>query len=205
LYGPIQSIRTGRHAVFGLTVPGPRLDYWPEDTVISDTDIVVAGISLRRLADVCGTPAVHSAASVIPDSGQRPDPDAVTGVLVARVLVVAEHHSGAPVIQVDARLDNLRLVWSEARIVGARVSTRSRISLLVRKPRTVDIASTNDVLVMDLPARVAVGHLLAIPSRSISSALGRQLHPVTGRLDGQPDSVFADSGPTRSSRWETTD
>jgi hypothetical protein len=189
--------------VFGLTVPKPRLDYWPEDTVVSDADILVAGISLRRLADVCGTPTVHSAASVIPDSGQRPDPDAATGVLVARVLVVAEHYSGVPVIQVDARLDNLRLVWSEARVVGGRSGVRSRISLLVRRPRTTDIARTRDVLVLDLPARLAAGDLIAIPSRSISTGPGRQLHPVTGRADWRPNSIFADSGPTRSNWWET--
>jgi hypothetical protein len=189
--------------VLGLTVPKPQLDYWPEDTVVSDTDIVVAGISLRRLAEVCGTPAVHSAASVIPRSGQDPDSDAVTGVLVARVLVVAEHYSGIPVIQIDARLDNLRLVWSEARVVGRRSGARSKISLLVRRPRTVDVARTNDVLAVDLPTRVAVGDLIAIPSRSISSVPGRQLHPVTGRADWRPNSVFVDSGLTRSNWWET--
>jgi hypothetical protein len=188
--------------MLGMTVAKPRLDYWPEETTISDADIVVAGISLLRLAEVCGTPAVHSAASVIPNTGQRPALDAWTGVLVVRVLAVAEHRSGVPVIQVDARLDNLRLLWSETRLIGARAGARSRISLLVRTPGTVDIEDTDDVLVVELPARVAEGDLIAIPSRSISSGSANPLHPVTGRADWRPNSVFESAGPLRANWWE---
>lgn len=48
-----------------------QLDYWPEATTIADTDIVVSGISLLRLVDVCGTPGVHSGAAVVPASRRR--------------------------------------------------------------------------------------------------------------------------------------
>jgi hypothetical protein len=188
--------------MLGITVPKPRLDFWPEETIISNEDIVVAGISLRRLAAVCGTPAVHSAASVIPDSGQKPTSEASTGVLVARVLAVAEHRSGVPVIQVDARLDNLRLVWSESRLISARTGSRSKISLLVRKHGVIDIEDTDDVLVVDLPARVDAGDLIAIPSRSIPSGSAHPLHPVTGRADWQPNSVFDAVGPLQTNWWE---
>jgi hypothetical protein len=192
-----------RPAVIGLTVPRPRLDYWPEETVVSESDIVVAGISLRRLAEVCGTPTAHRAASVIPATGQRPSLETSTGVLVTRVLAVAEHYSGAAVIQVDARLDNLRLIWSEARLIGTRSGSRSRLSLLVRQPGTVDIEFTRDVLAVDLPVRLAVGDLIAIPSRSISAASRSQQHPVTGRTDGTPNSVFDEIDLTSSNWWET--
>jgi hypothetical protein len=181
--------------MLGLTVPKPRLDFWPESTTVSDTDIVVAGISLRQLAEVCNTPAVHSAALVMPGSGQRPDVDATTAVLVTRVLTVAEHRSGVPVIQVDARLDNLRLVWSETRLIGARPGSRSRISLLVRTPGTAEMETTDDVLVVELPGRVVVGDLIAIPSRSIPAGFSHLLHPLTGRADWRPNSVFENAAP----------
>jgi hypothetical protein len=189
--------------VFGLTVAKPRLDYWPEETVVTDSDIVVAGISLSRLAEVCGTPTAHSAASVVPATGQRPSLDASTGVLVARVLAVAEHYSSATVIQVDARLDNLRLVWSEARVIGARSGSRSRLSLVVRRPGIVDIELTDDLLAVDLPVRIAVGDLIAVPSRSIPSAPRDYLHPVTGRVDGTPDAAFDAVGRLTGNWWES--
>jgi len=189
--------------MFGLTVAKPRLDFWPEETVVSESDIVVAGISLNRLAEVCGTPAAHSAASVVPATGQQPSLDGFTGVLVTRVIAVAEHRSGVTVVQLDARLDNLRLVWSETRVIGARFGSRCKLSLLVRRPGTVDIEVTDDVLVVDLSARVAVGDLIAIPSRSISSGSRQQLDPVTGRLDGTPNSVFEEAQLTRTEWWRT--
>jgi hypothetical protein len=188
--------------MFGMTTTRPRLDYWPEATTVTESDIIVAGISLRRLAEVCGTPSVHSAATVIPGSGQTPTDDASTGVLVTHVLALAEHRSGAPVIQLDARLDNLRLVWSEARLIGAPSGARSRMTLLVRKPGTTDIEQTVDVLVVDLPAQVEVGDLVAIPSRSLATGSGYPANPVTGRRDGRPSPVFAESGPVRANRWE---
>ena len=187
-------------AMLGLTTAKPRLEYWPAETAVTQTDIVIAGISLRRLAEVCSTPTVHSAASVIPGGGKRASSDCATGVLVTRVLAIAEHDCGAPVIQVDARLDNLRLVWSEARLIGARPGARSTLSLLVRRAGTADIESTGDVLAVDLPVRIAVGDLLAIPSRSISSASPHSVHPVTGRTDWRPDSVFDSAGQSRDGR-----
>jgi hypothetical protein len=191
--------------MLGLTIAKPRLDFWPEETTISDLDIIVAGISLRQLADVCGTPAVHGAASVISNSGQRPDPNGTSAVLVTRVLAVAEHRSGVPVIQLDARLDNLRLVWSEARLIGARAGSRSKISLLVRTPGTEDIEDTDDVLAVDLPARIAIGDLIAIPSRSIPAGLSHPQHPLTGRPNWHPQSVFDDLSPLAANWWETMD
>ncbi len=191
--------------MFGLTVPRPRLEHWPEGTAISDTDIVVAGISLRRLAEVCGTPTSHSAASVIPLGSSLPSPESSTGVLVTRVLQVAEHYSGVPLIRVDAPLRSLRLVWSEARVIGAKTGSRSKLSLLVREKGVRDIEATHKVLAVDLPARVAVGDLIAIPSRSISSGPDHPLHPVTGRAEWRPDSVSEDVNLTRTDWWETID
>jgi hypothetical protein len=171
--------------------------------MICDTDIVVAGISLHRLVEVCGTPSVHSAASVLPESGQRPAADASTAVLVVRVLSVAKHNSGARVVQVDARLDNLRLVWSEIRRVGGGMGARTKLSLVVRRPGAVGILATTDVLAVDLPVDLAVGDLLAVPSRSIPARFPRQLHPLTGRSDWKPNPVLQDALTLPVNWWET--
>jgi hypothetical protein len=167
-----------------------HLDWWPERTVVSFDDIVVAGVSLRRLVDVCGTPAVHSGASVRAD-GPRPEPTAErTAVLVTRVLAMTRHRTGRPIVQVDARLGNLRLIWSQARRVGGKPTARTRAVLLVRNPSTIDLTDAHDVLTVSLPANLRVGDLLAIPSRPIPVDAARPRHPLTGLPEGAPESIF---------------
>jgi hypothetical protein len=165
-----------------------HLDWWPEGTEVSPDDIVVAGVSLRRLVDVCGTPAVHSGSSV----GARIDQRTAerTGVLVTRVVAVTRHRAGIPVVQVDARLGDLRLIWSQARRVGGKSTSRIRPVLLVRNPSTIDLADTEDVISVSLPANLRVGDLLAIPSRPFPVDPARPRHPLTGRVDGTPVSIF---------------
>ena len=135
------------------TLPDPlAVDSWPEGTVATTVDVVISGISLLHLVEVCGTPSVHGGASVIPRSGGRPSSELRTTVLVARVVGVRLDASGHPVIETDARLDDARLVWSQARLLG-RVSTAHSGIVLV------------DVYAADLPLDVRVGDLIAIPSR----------------------------------------
>jgi len=180
------------------------LDHWPEATVVSDSDIVVSGISLLRLVEVCGTPAVHSGATVIPDSGGQPSSDAQTAVLVVRVIAVEHHDSGATIVQVDARLDNLRLIWSQTRLLGRRSSARQKICLIVRRPGTTDLTVTDDVIAVEMPKDLRTGDLLAVPSRSIRASL-IQLHPLTGIPDWRPDTIFTNTTHTAAPRSESID
>jgi hypothetical protein len=182
-----------------------NLDYWPEATIVGDTDIVVSGISLLRLVDVCGTPAVHSGAAVVPDSGGVPATDARTAVLIVRIIAVTRHASGLTVVQVDACLDNLRLVWSEARLFGRAPSGRRKMTLVVRRPGTIDLDVTDDVIAARLPRDLRVGDLLAIPSRSIQARSIDQRHPLTGTADWRPDPVFATAPGENEPWWESLD
>jgi hypothetical protein len=167
-----------------------HLDWWPERTTVSSDDIVVTDVSLRRLVDVCGTPAVHSGASLgVATRHQEPSPER-TAVLVTRVLAMTRHRTGRPVAQVDARLGNLRLIWSQARRVGGKPTSRARTVLLVRNPSTIDLAEADDVLAVSLPANLRVGDLLAIPSRPLPVDPTRPRHPLTGRAEGSPESIF---------------
>jgi hypothetical protein len=182
-----------------------HLDHWPERTTESEGDIFVAGLSLLRLADVSGTPAVLTAASVVPDSGGQSSDVRRSAVLVVRVVATAAHQTLGMIAQLDARLDNLRLVWPEARLIGRRSSARQRRWMLVRKPSEEDMSTTRDVLPVDLPADLEMGDLLAIPSRSIRNDSPARLHPLTGRLDSMPDLLFAASPAPRSPWWESLD
>jgi hypothetical protein len=167
-----------------------HLDWWPEHTTVSDNDIVVTGVSLRRLVDVCGTPAVHSGASGSFGGERHQSTAERTGVLVTRVVAMTRHSAGRPVVQVDARLGNLRLIWSQARRVGGKPAARTRNVLVVRDPSMTDLAETEDVISVSLPANLGVGDLLAIPSRPLPVDPGRPRHPLTGRAEGTPDSIF---------------
>ena len=163
------------------TIPDPIThDRWPEGTVATTSDVVVAGISLLRLVEVCGTPCVHSGAAVVPGTGGRPSDTAKTAVLVVRITAVAVHASGVPVVATDARLDHLRLLWSEMRLI-ARVSTaHSGAVLIAERSGDADFGLSADVSSVVLPLDLRVGDLLAVPSRPIETTWSLSPHPLTG-------------------------
>jgi hypothetical protein len=178
-----------------LGIPAPQLDYWPETTVVYEQDLIVAGISLLRLVEVCGTPTVHSAAAVIPGSGGLPSSSESTAVLVTQVIEVERLNSRNTVIRVDARLDDLRLVWAEARLIGSRANRRRKHSLVVHSPDAPGSIEPENPILLELPADVAPGDLIAIPSRSLAGDglphdSAPYLHPLTGRPDWHPSSVL---------------
>lgn len=169
------------------TLPDPiALDLWPEATVATTTDVVVSGISLLRLVEVCGTPCIHSGASVVPGTDGRPSDTAKTAVLVVRVTESLLHASGKTVIETDARLDNLRLIWSETRLINRASTSYCGIVLIARRPIDPDLAFTSDVASVDLPLDLRVGDLLAIPSRPITTTWALRPHPLTGTFDASP-------------------
>jgi hypothetical protein len=191
----MKSVRTGfeRTVREDAKCMTAHLDWWPERTVVSADDIVVSDVSLKRLVDVCGTPAVHSGVSVNSELDANRPTVARTAVLVVRVVAMARHRGGARVVQVDARLDNLRLIWSQALRVGGSKTARHHGVLIVRRPSRVDIAETEDVLSASLPANLSVGDLIAVPSRPFPVDPAHPRHPLTGRRDGTPESIFDSS------------
>jgi hypothetical protein len=170
-----------------------HLDWWPERTVVSREDIVVSDVSLRRLVDVCDTPAVYTGASLGGEPARERPTSERTAILVVRVVAEAHHRAGGRVVQVDARLDNLRLIWSQARRVGGSHTLRTRDVLIVRRPSRVDMADSDDVVAASLPANLKVGDLIAVPSRPFPVDPAHPRHPLTGRPDGTPDSIFDSS------------
>ena len=174
----------------GSSTSRGHLDWWPRHTTVLADDIVVDGVSLLSLAETSGTPAVQTGATMNEPRRQTEAIERVA-VLVVRVVAMTQHRAGRPIIQVDARLDNLRLIWSEARRIGGVPTHRHREVLAVRRPGRDDLECADDIISVVLPANLRVGDLLAIPSRPIPVDPARPLHPLTGRLDGVPDSIFA--------------
>ena len=143
------------------TLPDPlRADLWPEFTVATIDDVVTAGVSAVRLADLCGTPCVHTAAAVIPGTHGRPSPSALAAVLVTEVNTV-----DSTGVRVDAELSSDRLLLHEARLIG-RASTA--------RDEPVDLRWRSGSGSVTLPADIRQGDLLVIPCRGVIT-----LHEVT--------------------------
>jgi len=141
------------------TLPDPlAIDRWPEYTTASTTDVTIAGVSLLRLVDWCGTPCVHTAAAVIPGTNGRPSDTELASVTVTRVQSVASANDGGLVIEVDADLRGCRGVLSEVRLIG-RASVAHTVS--VRVPMSEGMA-------LALPGDVHPGDLIAVPCLGVT-------------------------------------
>jgi hypothetical protein len=132
-------------------------DSWPERTRPTVDDIVIGGVSLVRLASICETPCVHTGAALIPRSGGRVSPVDDATAIVVSVRTVSRHTSGAIVVQVDGRLGSAPVVIGELRLIG-RISTVHDTAVVVG----LDDEGPS-VAVVDLPADLRVGDLLAVP------------------------------------------
>ncbi|MBO1738011.1 hypothetical protein [Leifsonia sp. TF02-11] len=143
------------------SVPNPLgRDLWPEFTTTSVSDVTVAGVSLTRLAEWCGTPCVHTAAAVIPGTGGMPSATEVASVVVARVTQVAPAADGTIDVWIDARLTDSAVAIDELRMIG-RVSTACDARTRIHSAGEAATALTLDELVSDLRA----GDLVAVPCR----------------------------------------
>lgn len=169
------------------SLPNPLdRDSWPEFTTTTPDDVTIAGVSLVRLADWCGTPCVHTATAILPGTGGLPSPTELTSVIVARVLAVTLTGDGSADAWIDARLSGSAVVMKEARMIG-RVSTARDFAVRVRSPYDEDAPADAVYLGNDLRP----GDLLAIPCRG--TALLRSVDPDRHRLvrdGGEPDSFF---------------
>lgn len=186
------------------TLPDPLLvDSWPEATFATTTDVVVSGISLLRLVEVCGTPCVHSGAAVIPRTGGRPSPTLRTAVLVVRITRAEPHDSGRLIVETDARLDDLRLVWSEARLIDRASTAHSGTVLVAISPVDPDLTGTASACSTQLPLDLRPGDLLAIPSLPIATSWALRPHPLTGTFETSPsEPARVDDQPAWLSRLE---
>jgi hypothetical protein len=110
---------------------------WPAHTHPTTTDVVIAGVSLVRLAEWCTTPCVHT------------DDDAVA--VVTRVTNVTRRPGGGLQVELDADLRLIAAETSQARLIGR--ASPAPLCAVHAGPR-----------LMDLPADLHPGDLIALPA-----------------------------------------
>jgi hypothetical protein len=164
-------------------------DSWPELTSATPSDVVVSGVSLTRLAEICETPCVHTARALLPHSFGRPSPTESATTVVVRILSVTRHPSGAQLVAIDADLSQVDAVLTETRLLG-RVSTAHDAHTVLASASGWPVES----LAGGLPSDLREGDLLAFPCHGLVT-----LHDVRphGHVDVLPTSHAA-SGLTTS-------
>jgi hypothetical protein len=139
-----------------------RIDAWPAFTTHTAPDVIVAAISMTRLVEWCGTPCVHTAEAVIPHSGGRPSDTETDSVVITRVLSTEWRSDLRLHVTVDADLGRSLPIMSESRIIGREVDPAvASVTLESSAHGSLGFATS-------LPAKIAVGDLIAIPCRGIA-------------------------------------
>jgi hypothetical protein len=130
---------------------------WPAHTETTTDDVRVSAVSMSRLADVAGTPCVHTAEEAPPRYRSRDWTPRGMSVAVAAVTGVWRTHDGL-VLELDAVLPACA-VLDEARLIGRR-TTAPRATAVVGGTR-----ADGGTAVLVVPADVAVGDLVCLPCR----------------------------------------
>ncbi|KQZ09342.1 hypothetical protein ASD23_13845 [Agromyces sp. Root1464] len=159
------------------SIPDPIAgDHWPAATVATITDVTVDGVSLLRVVELCGTPAVHLGPAAVPGTGGGLASGAKhTGVVVVRVLEAsARLHDGARgderagrTASIDADLAELDPVWAEARLIGRTSVARATPTTL-----TGGTSGCSAPAPVALPGDLAAGDLLALPYSAVTDDAG---------------------------------
>ncbi|MGW9632388.1 hypothetical protein ACWGST_16975 [Agromyces sp. NPDC055520] len=175
------------------SIPDPlAADRWPAATVASTTDVTVDGVSLLRLVELCGTPAVHLGPAAEPGTGGRlPSATMHTGVVVVRVIEASTHlerHGRA--LLIDADLAELAPIWAETRLIGRASAARAvptrltaatqrraetQIPAATQRPAPYHPTSTTGCFApppIVLPGDLAAGDLLAVPYSAVTDDAG---------------------------------
>ncbi|MDN4612860.1 hypothetical protein P5G50_00230 [Leifsonia sp. F6_8S_P_1B] len=123
------------------TLPEPlHPAHWPAHTRATVDDVVVAGVSMIRLAAWCGTPCLHT--------------DETLSVIVTRVQHLERRADGSLALWFDADVSTVDADMEQARLVGR---------LTVAPARRVLVGGGE----VELPGDLVVGDLVVIPARSM--------------------------------------
>ncbi|WP_157007047.1 hypothetical protein [Agromyces laixinhei] len=172
------------------SIPDPIAgDHWPAATTASTSDVSVGGVSLLRLAELCGTPAVHLAPAAAPGtSGRLASATRNSGVVVVRVLEASARH-GNRTATIDADLSALEPVWAEARLIGRTSVARVAPTLLTAASGCLAPAP------IALPGDLDAGDLLALPYATVTDDAG-----IARPASGWRDARYRSAGTTSDAK-----
>lgn len=169
------------------SIPDPlHARSWPEHTFATVDDVVIAGVSLVRLAALCETPCVHTADACVPEARTRPALRHDVAVIVVSVTDVVDTPAGR-VVLVDGDLSDAAANWHQSRLIG-RVSTAAaaECSVLTASATTMTGPGTR----AELPADLRRGDLLAIPcARAVTLHDIRPSTPAQARTSPRTNSA----------------
>ncbi|WP_144761154.1 hypothetical protein [Curtobacterium sp. 9128] len=137
---------------------------WPARTTTTLDDVAVAAVSMTRLADLAGTPCVHTAEQPAPDWRPPGWTPASVSVAVASVLGVRRPRPGTVLIELDAALPTCA-VLDQIRLIG-RTSVARLVSTNVVAPAVAGVEKPFALLPAPLPADVREGDLVCFPCRT---------------------------------------
>lgn len=132
------------------------LDHWPEHTVATTKDILVAAVSLTELTHLLGLPFVHVSDEHRAASGAQRSHDGQCSVLVTTVVSAGELPNHRIDVELDLPSHCVGVDFAQAHLIG-------RIS--VEPEGHVQVHTRDDRLrhPSALPADAAAGDLVAIP------------------------------------------
>ena len=127
---------------------------WPVHTAPTTTDVVVGGISLMRLLEISGSPAVLTGDLPLPSAGTD-----VT-VLLFRITLRVDTQEGKRIALTDCFFDGIDAVWEECRLIG-RTSTARATTIELIPGEENDAAWPHPIAT--LPADLRAGDVVVVP------------------------------------------
>jgi hypothetical protein len=134
---------------------------WPAHTSVTTDDVVVAGVSMLRLAELAGTPCVHTADQAPPRHRPRGWTPHEMSVAVVTVVRVRRPRTGAVLLELDATLPP-GAVLDQVRLIG-RISTAPAMPAHVVQRADRTPGGPFRRLPAPLPSDVRGGDVLCFP------------------------------------------
>lgn len=167
-----------------LSIPDPlAIDLWPMHTHAIVSDVVVGGISLTRLVEINGTPALFT--GDLPRPGM-PRERAFGGgsdvtVLVFRVTLRVDTQEDKRIALTDCTFDGVSAQWSECRLIGRTSTSKNACIELI--PGDVGGASWPHPVAL-VPGDLREGDLLAVPCAGAMTL--HEVRPRPAVAGGEP-------------------
>lgn len=154
---------------------------WPVHTEATTVDIAVGGVSMMRLVEVGGTPAVLTGDLPYSLTGaHRTIGGTDVTVLVFTVALRVDTQGGKRIAVVDCALDGVDAHWTESRLIGRASTSRSaQIELLSRDQAEPSWPHPT----AHLPSDLHEGDIVAVPCTGAVTLHDVRIRPATAHSE----------------------